>query len=200
MGGIELQNGVLRVDRDPTALDELALDVSAVLSDVGVDHAIVAGYVAVLAGRSRGTEDIDVILGPLSADRASAVADALSDAGFWGSAMPLSDLHSMLSDGSNLRVAREDEVIPNVELTYATDEFDRASVEDAIIGRIGDRSLPVGPLELGIAYKLFLDTRRDFEDAVHLYTMFDGSLSTEALEEWVEKLDVEDAYDRLRRA
>lgn len=199
MGGIELEDGVLSVERQPTELDRLALDVSDILSDLDVSHAAVAGYVAVLAGRSRATEDIDVIVEPLSEGRADAVSDALADAGLWGSAMPLSDLHGMLSDGSNIRVARDSTVVPNVELKYATDEFDRASIEQAITARIGDRSLPVGPLELQIAYKLRLDTRTDFEDAVHLYTMFEESLRTGALEEWVEKLGVETQYDRLGR-
>jgi len=199
MSGIELEDDVLSVGREPTELDRLALDVSDVLSDLDVTHAAVAGYVAVLAGRSRATEDIDVIVEPLSESRAEAVADSLADAGFWGSAMPLSDLHGMLTGGSNIRVARDGAVVPNVELKYATDEFDRASIEHAITARIGGRSLPIGPLELQTAYKLRLDTRTDFEDAVHLYTMFEESLSIEALEEWVEKLGVETEYDRLER-
>lgn len=37
----------------------------------------------------------------------------------------------------------------------------------------------------------------DFEDAVHLFTMFEESLSSAQLERWVRKLDVEDIYDRL---
>lgn len=200
MSGIEINDGVLTVERSPNQLDQLAIDVSSVLSELDIGHAFVAGYVAILAGRSRATEDIDVILEPLKETAAESLAESLSDAGFWGSAMPLSDLHGMLSEGSNLRVAREGTVIPNVELKYASDELDRASVEQAITGQIGEASLPIGPLELQIAYKLFLDTQKDFEDAVHLYTMFGESLSTSALEEWVDKLDVASAYEQLKRA
>jgi len=83
MGGIDLRNGVLEVQREPNELDELALEVSSVLSRLDIDHAFVAGYVAILAGRSRSTEDIDVILESLSEARASALGDELRDAGFW---------------------------------------------------------------------------------------------------------------------
>lgn len=198
MSGIELQDDVLTVKRELTALDSLAIDVSAVLSSLDIDHALVAGYVAILSGRARSTEDIDLLLDPLDRREAESLAAALRDAGFWGSAMPLSDLAGTLATGSNLRVARDGEVVPNVELKYATDEFDRESIENAITARIGGHELPIGPLELQIAYKLYLGTQKDFEDAVHLHSMFEESLSTPALERWARKLDVEDRYDRLR--
>lgn len=200
MSGIELDDGVLTVDREPNQLDQLAIDVSAVLSDLDIDHVLVAGYVAILAGRPRGTEDIDLLLEELDANETDELADALRDAGFWGSAMPLDDMHETLEAGTNVRVAREGEVIPNVEMKYVDDQFDRASLENSIIARIGDRSLPIGQLELQIAYKLHLDTQKDFEDAVHLYILFEESLSSEELETWVRKLDVGDQYDRLKRA
>jgi len=60
--------------------------------------------------------------------------------------------------------------------------------------------LPIGPLELQVAYKLYLSAQKDFEDAVHLYTLFEESLSTRELERWVEKLGVSEEYERLRRA
>lgn len=198
MSGIDLQDDVLQVEREPTTLDALAIDVSDVLSELGIDHALVAGYVAILSGRARSTEDIDLLLEPLDRRGAEDLVGALKQAGFWGSAMPLDDLAGTLATGSNVRVARDGAVIPNVELKYATDEFDRASIENAIIARIDGHDLHIGPLELQIAYKLNLGSQKDFEDAVHLYTLFEESLSTSALERWVRKLDVTDAYDRLR--
>ncbi len=200
MGGIDLRDGVLEVQREPNDLDELAVEVSSVLSWLDIDHAFVAGYVAILAGRSRSTEDIAAILEPLSEARAAALADELRDAGFWGSAMPLDELSSMLADGSNIRVAREGEMIPNVELKYATDQFDRESLDNAITACVGDSSLPIGPLELQIAYKLYVNTQKDFEDAAHLYILFGETLSHPELERWVSELEVTEAYDRLQRS
>lgn len=200
MGGIELRDETLVVERGLNDLDRLALDVSSVVTACEIDHAFVAGYVAILAGRSRSTEDIDVILEPLSESRATTLADELQKAGFWGSAMPLEQLPTMLSEGTNIRVARDGEVIPNVELKYASDEFDRASLDNSITAQVSGETLPIGPLELQIAYKLFLDTQKDFEDAVHLYVLFEEKLSTAELEQWAEELEVTDTYDRLRQA
>lgn len=200
MGGIELRGNELLVARAPSELDELAIEFSAILEELDVEHVYVAGYVAILAGRPRATQDIDVLLEPCEENTIEQIVDELDAAGFWGPAMPLEDAYQMLSNGDNVWVAREGEMAPHLELKFVDDEFDRASLENAITARIGDAEIPVGPLELQIAYKLYLEARKDFEDAVHLYTMFEESLSTEELEAWVEKLQVEDDYDRLERA
>ncbi|WP_231190021.1 hypothetical protein [Haladaptatus sp. DYF46] len=62
MGGIELRDGTLVVDRNPNDLDELAITFSAILDDLAINHVFISGYVAILAGRSRATEDIDILL------------------------------------------------------------------------------------------------------------------------------------------
>lgn len=41
---------------------------------------------------------------------------------------------------------------------------------------------------------------RDFEDALYLFSLFGETLSTEELERWVDELDVNEAYGRLRSA
>ena len=200
MGGIELREDMLVVDRPPNDLDELALAFSRLLSDHGVEHVFVAGYVAILAGRARATQDIDVIVERISDETVQSLVSALESAGFWGPAMPLAEMSTMLSNDEPIWIARQDEVAPHIEVKPSTDRFDRASLEHRIRARIGGEELPIGPLELQIAYKLSLGTRTDFEDAVHLFTLFAESLSTEELERWVRALDVGSEYDRLERA
>jgi len=201
MGGIELRDGTLIVDREPNRLDELAITFSTVLRRFDIDHVYVAGYVAILTGRARSTEDVDVLIEPIDQDTADRLAETLrTETGFWGPAMPLSSMFEMLSNGDNIWVAPDEQVSPHVEAKFARDEFDRASIRNAIPARIGDETIPVGPLELQIAYKLHLGAQKDIEDAVHLYLMFEESLSEPRLEAWVTRLDVEPEYERLIRA
>jgi len=200
MGGIELVDGTLVVGREPNELDELAMDCSALLDELDVAHVFVSGYVAILAGRSRSTEDIDVLVERLDDDDAGRLVDALTERGFWGPAMPLSALGEMPAAGDPIWIAPDGDVSPHLEVTVVDDRFDRASLEGAISAVIDDATLPIGPLELQIAYKLYLGAQRDFEDAVHLYTLFGETLSGARLQAWSEELGVEDAYDRLKRA
>lgn len=114
--------------------------------------------------------------------------------------MPLDSMAEMLDD--NIWVARDGEMVPHLEVKFVDDEYDRASLTNSMTARItgAGAELPIGPLELQVAYKLYLDTPKDFEDAVHLFSMFEENLSAPELQRWVTKLDVEDQYDRLERA
>lgn len=202
MGGIELRDGTLVVDREPNDLDDLAIRFSSILYDLGIQHVFVSGYVAILAGRSRATEDIDVLLERVDDETLTELAARLDSAGLWGPAMPLDTIAEQLNDGANIWVARDNEMVPHLEVKFVDDEFDRASLENRIAAQItdADTTLPIGPLELQIAYKLYLGAQKDFEDAVHLYTLFEESLSMTRLEQWVQKLGVEDDYERLKQA
>ncbi|MFC4986880.1 hypothetical protein [Saliphagus infecundisoli] len=200
MGGIELRNETLVVDREPNRLDRLASEFSAILNQFDIEHVYVAGYVAILAGRARSTEDIDVLIERIDAETADELASTLADNEFWGPAMPLGSMFEMLDEGDNIWVAPDEQVTPHLEVKFVRDEFDRASLEHAITARIGDTTVPIGPLELQIAYKLYLGARTDLEDAVHLHTLFEESLSEPRLERWVTRLEVEPEYERLKRA
>jgi len=198
MGGVELTDRGLVVDRAPNRLDELAIGFSRILSRLDIDHVFVAGYVAILSGRARSTEDIDVFIERCSASRVDSLVEELESEGYWGPAMPLSETYGNLSNGTNIWVAPDGEMSPHLEVKFPNDEYDAASLENAISAHIGGETIPIGPLELQIAYKLSLGTRTDLEDAAHLHAVLGESLSSDRLGQWTRALDVEDRYDRLK--
>lgn len=200
MAGLEFRDGTLVVEREPNELDALAIEFSDILRQFDIQHVYVAGYVAILAGRARATKDVDVLVEPIDEGTASALAGALEHEGFWGPAMPLESMYEMLQRGDPLWIARDEEMAPHIEISVASGEFDRASLENAMTARIGQASVPIGPLELQIAYKLSLGAQKDVEDAVHLYTLLGESLSESRLESWAQRLDVMEEYERLKRA
>ncbi|WP_281194878.1 hypothetical protein [Halorubrum sp. F4] len=197
MTGVELTDRGLVVDREPNRLDELAIGFSEVLRRLDIDHVFVAGYVSILAGRSRSTEDIDVFIERCPADRLDQLVAELEREGYWGPAMPLSEMYGNLSNDTKVWVAPDGEMTPHLEVKFPGDEFDEASLRNAIDAHVGDHTIPIGPLELQIAYKLSLGGRTDLEDTAHLYAVFGETLSPTRLEAWVERLDVEDRYERL---
>lgn len=200
MSGIALRDGTLVVSREPNQLDELAIEFSKILTQFNIGHVYIAGYVSILTGRARSTEDVDVLIEKIDEKTTEELAGTLMNQGFWGAAMPLTSMYEMLSNGDNIWVAVEDQVTPHLEVKFARDEFDRASLENSITARISGETVPIGPLELQIAYKLYLGAQKDIEDAVHIYTLFEENLSVARLELWVTRLSVEDEYERLKRA
>lgn len=197
MGGVTLRDGELFVERPPNELDELAVAFSTLVTRLDVEHVFIAGYLAILTGRARATDDIDVLIEPLSETATADVVAELQANGYWGPAMPLDEMYGNLSEGTNVWVAPTGQMTPHLEVKFPTDEFDRASLSDAIVAHVGGETIPVGPLELQIAYKLYLGGQTDFEDAAHLYTLFRDSLRTPRLESWVDRLDVTEEYARL---
>lgn len=203
---MELAGDTLRVSRRLSELDEDVIEFTDVLVDCDVEYVIVSGYVAILTGRSRSTEDVDIVLEPLDEPETEALVDTLTDAGYWGMAMPLDSMYEMLSGGDRIRVAEAGEMIPNFEVWFAKNEVEREALDRAITAEVGEARLDISPLELQIAYKLRLAQHAgstsgyDFEDALHLYETFEESLNREGLETYVADLGVEDYYDRLQRA
>ena len=130
------------IDKPPSDLDRLILEVGDILDDVGIGYSVVSGYVAVLFGRSRATEDIDVITERFDEETADGLTKRLRNAGYWGSAMPLDDLHETLSDDLPVRIAEDGHRVPNVELKFVSDEYDRISLDNAISIRLGGGNPP----------------------------------------------------------
>jgi hypothetical protein len=197
MGGVAFRDGELVVERSRNELDDLAIAFSGLLSRLDVEHVFIAGYLAILTGRARATDDIDVLIEPLSEAETGRLVEELEAKGYWGPAMPLGEMYDNLSAGTNIWVAPTDQMTPHLEVKFPTDEFDRASLSDRIDARIAGATIPVGPLELQIAYKLYLGGQTDFEDAAHIFTLFRESLDRTRLESWVERLDVTEEYARL---
>lgn len=203
---MELGDGTLWVAREPSELDRRVVEFTEVLTAAGVDYVIVSGYVAILTGRSRATEDIDVIIEPLSEERIRNLVGTFRDSGFWGMAMPLDEMYSMLREDDRIRIARQDELYPNFAVWFASNDVARAALTEALIAEFDDERIRISPIELQIAYKLRLAAASgstagtDFEDALHLFLTFEDRFTSTALDHYVQEFGIEDHYDELRRA
>lgn len=195
---MEIHKGEIHLEKPPNQLDELILDVVEVFENLGIDYAVVSGYVAVLLGRSRGTEDIDVIVERFGEETADALVRELTEAAYWRAAMPLDDMYATLSDDLIVRVAEDGHRVPNVELKFAHDRYSRLSLRNTVDVNFNDGTIKIGSLELQIAYKLRMGAQKDFEDALYLWHLLDSTLNTDTLESYVEDLGVEEEYDELR--
>ena len=200
---MELRNGTLTVSRELSELDTDVLEFTQILDACEVDYVIVSGYVAILTGRSRSTEDIDIILESLSETETEQLVTELKNQGYWGMAMPLDEMHSMLSEGSRIRIAEEGKMYPNFETWFVSNDVEREALSNPLTVTFDEGQIEISSLELQIAYKLRLAqaadslSGKDFEDALHLYLTFEERFNTEQLETYVTELGVEDYYAEL---
>ena len=103
---MELNGNKLKLDRKLSKLDELVLDFTDLLEDFGLDYVIVSGYVAILTGRSRGTEDVDLIIEGLEKEGTTELAKSLKERDYWCINTDTSKVYDMLKDDLAVRFAR----------------------------------------------------------------------------------------------
>jgi len=157
-----------------SALDKDVLEFTGILDACEVNYVIVSGYVAIPTGRSRSTEDIDIILESLSETETEQLVTELKNYGYWGMAMPLDEMYSMLSEGSRIRIAEDGEMYPNFETWFVSNDVEREALSNPLTVTFDEGEIEISPIELQIAYKLRLAQAsdslngKDFEDALHL--------------------------------
>ncbi|HII29950.1 hypothetical protein COT48_02410 [Candidatus Woesearchaeota archaeon CG08_land_8_20_14_0_20_47_9] len=154
------------------------------------DYVIVSGYVAILLGRSRGTDDVDFIIPRLTKEQLAALHKDLVEAGFWClNSSKLGDLYDLLTLKHSIRFAVDKTVSPNSEVKFSKDVYDDASLKNPLIIKLGSKQLKTSPLELQIAYKEeVLKSNKDLEDAEHLRLIAEGHLNEHLINEYKKSL------------
>jgi hypothetical protein len=173
-----------------TALDRFVWDFTNLLEGY-VNYVIVSGYVAILFGRARGTEDIDTIINAMDKSVFNAFYRKLLRAGYYClNPEDEAGLYEMLETGLRVRIAKKDTIIPNIELLFVKDDFDRYALANRLEVVLDDDHVFISPLELQIAYKLYLGSDKDIEDAVYLWAIFKEQLELDRLRRCMDALEV----------
>jgi hypothetical protein len=102
-------------------------------------------------------------------------------------------LYEMLQDGLGIRAAKEHTIIPNIEMKFAKDDYDRYALDNRLDVAFGGSHVFVSPVELQIPYKLYLGSKKDIEDAVYLWDLFKENLDMTLLNRFMENLQVRGA-------
>ncbi len=179
--------------------DIVAFKFAEVLEDSRVGYVVVAGYTAILFGRGRRSDDIDFILEMLNEDEFLELCKRARKAGF---SLMQGDIRSedsvkrlyreYLVEGYGVRFMYRDIILPNVEVKLVKTDIHRYALAHSIMVVVNNEFvLRISPLELQIAYKLYLGSGKDFGDAVFLYTLFKDYIDHEELEKWCTRLKID---------
>lgn len=166
--------GEIKLGRELNELDKFVLDFVSLLDD---KYVVVSGYVSILFGRSRATEDVDLLVPYLEKNEFIELFRKVHREGF--ECLNTSDAEEAfdLWHGHAIRFARVGEPIPNMEFKMVKTGVDRKAYDEKISVLVGSRVLFISPLELQIAYKrYFLSSEKDEGDALHLEELFKSSL------------------------
>lgn len=188
---IDFNGSRVSFTRELSKLDELALHFSERLSAANIKHVFLSGYVAILFGRNRTSEDVDVVCEEVPFE---------TFAEFWEGihqtleCIITTDVRSAydkyLSEGLAVRFSRKGEFIPNVEMKFVSTEMHREALSGSLDAVVNGRHMPISPLEQQIAYKLFMGSEKDIEDARFLFKLFYENLDKSKLNMYIEALGV----------
>jgi len=172
----------IHLQRILSDLDLFALDFIKILRK-HTTYVLVSGYVSILLGRARASEDIDVIIPEISFETFSVLLAELLSKGFYClNAASHEEIFSYLQHHTAIRFAKTDTVIPNMELKMAKSRVDRLALETPLSVEVGSETFLVSNLELQIAFKeIVLKSPKDIEDARHLRRVAEGHLDQEQI-------------------
>lgn len=177
------------LNRELNKLDKFVLDFTSYLKN----YVIVSGYVSILLGRSRATEDVDLLIPVMTEQEFYDLWRKLLKDNFEciNTSKP-EEAFNMLKSHA-IRFFKE-AIIPNIEFKIIKNDLDKYSFENKIKVVLGEEGLYISPLEIQIAYKLFLGSDKDIEDAKHLFSIFKEKINKHNLLSFLKKLKVEDKF------
>lgn len=180
----------IKLDKIPTLLDEFVVDFIKILQK-HAKYVIVSGYVSILFGRSRATEDIDIIVEKMSKDRFHDFYSDLQKKGYWCVNIENEDeILKMIQDGFAVRFAKKPDVIPNIEFKFMKNTVEENAIETSLDVVMTTGKIKISNIELQIAYKeKVLKSDKDLEDAKHLETLFKDRIDNKLLEKYRKMLE-----------
>ncbi len=173
----------IRINKVLNELDKLVIRFLDILKK-HVDYVIISGYISILLGRSRATEDVDVFIRRISFEEFFNLYQELKKDGFWclNAEEPM-EIFSYLRDGLAIRFSREGKPTPNFEIKFPKREIDKETFEDFIIvilTNANNTKIKISSLERHIAFKrYYLKSDKDIEDSVHIEELFKGKIDYE---------------------
>ncbi len=169
----EFKNNQIIFDRELSDLDEFVIKFIKILDRNKINYVLVSGYIAILFGRSRETEDIDIILEKVSFEKFVTLWDDIQkEFECLNTSSAKEAYEEFLLKKTSIRFANPGEFIPNMEIKFPKKEFEKETLKTKLIVKNNKFSFKISNLEKQIAFKLFLGSEKDLEDARHLWNIF----------------------------
>ncbi|MCX6665266.1 MAG: hypothetical protein NT038_04300 [Euryarchaeota archaeon] len=173
-------------NRELSLLDHFVIDFVKLLDKHHVNYVIVSGYVAIVFGRSRNTENVDVIVEKTSQAIFNVLwSDVIKRYDCVNTSDPNDAYVEYLSEGCGIRFANKGSFIQNIELKFVHGDDDCISITQAKTLVLNGNSLRISPLEMQIAYKMYLGSDKDFEDAKFLFDLLREQLDVGKLNTFI---------------
>ncbi|MGV8152326.1 MAG: hypothetical protein ACP5OG_04540 [Candidatus Nanoarchaeia archaeon] len=188
---MEKKNLQRKVD-DRTILDNFCEDICKIV-DKYAKYIVCSGFVSIAHGRSRGTEDIDMIIEKIPIEKFLAMHSEMVKSGFI--CMQSDDANVIyndyLSNGISIRYVINEKGYfpPEMEIKFAKDELDKEQIKERVKFELTGLDVYFSSIESNIAFKEeLLKSDKDMEDARHLRIIYEGKYNEDKINKIKEKI------------
>jgi len=172
-------------------LDKLVLRFIKILDREKIRYVIISGYIPILFGRSRSTEDVDIFIEKLELQKFLKLSSVLESSGFYClNHTDNEEAYNMLVDNIGIRFAENNKVIPNFEIKFPRKALDNEALANSLHVYLNGNRLLISCIESQIPYKIYLGSDKDIEDAVYLYEVFRNKIDIRLLKRYALKIGV----------
>lgn len=163
----------MRAVGERNILDDFCIDFCSVV-EKHCKYIVVSGFVAISSGRSRATEDIDMIIEKISFDSFSSLHDAFVKQGFvCMQSDSVKEIFSYLADNLSVRYTRRNQPLPEMELKFVKDELDNIQLQTRTKLPLTGLDIWFSSIDMNIAFKEeLLKSDKDIKDAEHLRKVY----------------------------
>ncbi|MCK5334250.1 MAG: hypothetical protein KAJ24_07055 [Candidatus Aenigmarchaeota archaeon] len=171
-----------RAIKDRTILDKFTEDFVRV-AEKHAKYIIVSGFVAIAHGRSRGTEDIDMIIERMQKESFVDMHRALENAGFECiQSKDPEEIYEYLVENLSVRYIRKDVFLPEMEIKFSKDTLDEYQLKTRKKLPLTGLDFYFSSIEMNIAFKEeLLKSDKDIEDAKHLRVVYSGTIDEDEI-------------------
>ena len=146
-------------------------------------YIIVSGFVAIASGRTRGTEDIDMITEKLDLNKFKELFEDLANNNFI--CMQSSDarvVYEYLANNTSVRFTKKDKPLPEMEIKFAKDFLDEYQIKNRVKLKLTGLDVWFSNINVNVAFKEeLLKSSKDLEDARHLRIVYEEQINEEEI-------------------
>lgn len=194
---IKFSKNRIEFEKELNALDRFVVDFTSILNRLNIRYVVVSGYVSILFGRSRTSEDIDMIAERIDLAKFRELWKETRTEFECLNTSNLEDAYNeYLLTGHAIRFSKKGRFVPNVEFKFPKVELDLWTLNERKEVIVNNHRIYISPLELQIPFKLFLGSEKDIEDARYLYRIFKDKINLDLLQEFNKKLEIEELFNR----
>lgn len=195
---IENTGGIIKINKQLNSLDKFVVKFSNVLNKKGIKYVFVSGYVSIIFGRNRSSEDIDILIEKLDFQKFSVLWDEIiKNFNCIITENKKDAYYEYLLNNHAIRFSEKSKFIPNMEVKFPKTELDFWSLNNSVKVILNGSYLFLSKIELQIPFKLFLGSEKDLEDAKFLYELFKKNLDTDLLNAFNEKLKTTKIFNKI---